>query len=209
MSERSHWNDRYAAGTLPWDTGRPDPHLVELIPAGKGRVLEVGCGTGTNAVWLARQGYTVTAVDLSPLAAERARERAAAEGVRITVLDANFLGDAIPGGPFDLVYDRGVFHVFDAAADRERFAAQVAAHLAEGGRWLSVAGSTEGGPRETGPPRRSLRDIALAVEPHLEIVEVVATRFSDEGEGPGAAAAWRTLSRRRAAPAQPSSRRPA
>lgn len=58
-----------------------------------------------------------------------------------------------PGGPFHFVFDRGCFHVFDEAGEREQFAAQVAAVLAPGGLWLSLIGSTEGPPREVGPPR--------------------------------------------------------
>jgi len=209
MSDVHHWNSRYADGALPWDVGRPDMHLVRFLSAEPKplRILEIGCGTGTNAVWMAQQGHDVTAVDLAPLAVERATERAAAAGVSVRLSVANILQDTVAGGPFDLVYDRGVFHVFDAAADRERFAAQVAAHLVEGGRWFSVAGSTEGPARDSGPPRRSLRDVAEAVEPHLEVVELAGTRFSDEEEGPGKAAAWRTLSRKRTIAAQPSTRR--
>jgi hypothetical protein len=92
--------------------------------------------------------------------------------------------------------------VFDAPDVRARFAALVAGVLAPGGRWLSLIGSTEGAPRETGPPRRSARDIANAVEPSLEIIELRSIQFDVGVDLPPAA--WLCLSRVRAMPAQPS-----
>src|SRR4051812_46797913 len=125
------WNARYAEGDLPWDTGQPDEHLVKLVERGAvkpGRTLEVGCGTGTNALWLAAHSFDVLATDLAPLAIEKARAKAAAGGAprncRFEVLD--FLATSPAGGPFDFVFDRGTFHVFDDAEVRARFAENVA-----------------------------------------------------------------------------------
>ncbi len=206
----NQWDDRYAAGPLPWDTGEVCMHLrgyVERAGVPAGRVLEIGCGTGTNAVYLASLGVDVVATDVSPRAVERARQRAAEAGVVIELAVVDYLSQDAPGGPFALIFDRGVWHVFDAAADRERYAARVSRQLAAAGRWLSVSGSTEGPARETGPPRRSLRDIATDIEPHLELVEVARTRFSAEDDGPGQSAAWRFLAGKRELPAQPSTQR--
>ncbi len=201
------WNARYAEGNLPWDTGAPDPHLVAAVGAGvvtPGRTLEIGCGTGTNAVWLAAQGFDVLGVDLSPLAIEKARARAAAtRGCRFEVLD--FLASEPPGGPFDFVFDRGCLHVFDDAAVRAQFAARVAALLSPAGQWLSLVGSTEGPDREIGPPRRTARDVAGAIEPVLEIVELRSVYFEALLESP--AKAWLCRARRRDVPAQPSTHR--
>ncbi len=203
------WNQRYASGDLPWDRGTPDPYLIEYVAhnAGRGRVLEVGCGTGTNALWLAQQGFDVVAFDLSPIAIQRAVGKLGPTPLRCRFEVRDFLAGAPPDGPFDFVFDRGCFHVFDEAEQRARFAAQVAAALRPGGIWLMLAGSTEGPPREVGPPRRSVRDLAAAIEPELEIVRLEAAAF--EADVPGRAAAWRCLSRHRAIPAQPSTRRDA
>jgi hypothetical protein len=76
----------------------------------------------------------------------------------------------------------------------------VAGVLSPGGLWLSLIGSTEGAPRETGPPRRSARDIANAVEPVLEIVQLQSIHFDLDRDMPPAA--WLCLSRARAVPAQ-------
>ncbi|HBP17972.1 MAG TPA: class I SAM-dependent methyltransferase [Planctomycetes bacterium] len=200
------WNDHYATGHLPWDTGKASGHLTRLVSERglSGKALDVGCGTGTNSLWLAGHGFSVLGLDIAPLAVEAARakaEQAREPECRFEVLD--FLSEEVPGGPFELVFDRGVFHTFDAAETRARFAARVAELLTPDGLWLSLLGSTEGAPRDTGPPRRSARDVADAIEPALELVELRATTFDSDMAWP----AWTCLSRRRAQPAQPSSRR--
>lgn len=203
------WNAAYVAGELPWDTGYPSEHLVEMVQSGalpRGRALEVGCGTGTNAVWLAEQGYEVLAVDLSPVAVERAIERAAEAGVSdsFEARALDFLADDVPG-PFDLVFDRGCFHCFDDDDDRARFAAAVARALAPSGVWLSLIGSTDGAPRDSGPPRRTAREVLNAIEPVLELTALRSTVFAPNEEDPKEA--WLCLSRVREIPAQPSTRR--
>ncbi|MGH8228611.1 MAG: class I SAM-dependent methyltransferase [Steroidobacteraceae bacterium] len=204
------WNQRYEAGETPWDTGEPDESLVELVRDGdgsaeRGRALDVGCGTGTHALWLAAQGFAVLGIDVSTVAIERARAKkgAAAPACRFTVAD--FLRDGVSGGPFDLIFDRGCFHLFDEPEDRARFAERAASLLGPDGRWLSLIGSTEGPDRDSGPPRRSARDVIGAIEPALELVELRSIQLRGaQGE---LVAAWRCLVRRRAAPAQPSTRR--
>lgn len=203
MPERD-WNDHYASGFLPWDTGLPDDELVAFVRAGRvapGLALEIGAGTGSNARWLAEQGFDVLAVDVAPLAVEQARAKvAAAARVRFEVGD--FLA-APPAGTFGFVFDRGCFHCFDGADDRARFAAHVAAVLAPGGVWLSLVGSTEGAPRQFGPPRRSARDLTAAIEPVLAIDELAPVVFPPTGPMP-AMPAWRCVARQREQPAQPS-----
>ena len=199
------WDQHYASGELPWDTDVPDRHLVDLVEKeviAPGRALDVGCGTGTHAIWLAKHGFEVHGVDVSPLAIEQAgsKGKAADASVAWSVLD--FLHDAPPEGSFDLVFDRGVLHVFDGADERALFARRVAAVLAPAGRWLSLAGSTEGPPRDHGPPRRSALDLVTAVEPVLEIESLLSSTLDPDSEsGPRS---WVMLSRPRREPAQPS-----
>lgn len=199
------WNDSYASGQLPWDTGQPEPLLVEFVNSGgvkPGPAIEIGAGTGTNAIWMAERGFDVLGVDLAPLAVEKARTKMEGRGLSCRFAALDFLAATPPDGPFQFVFDRGCFHVFDEPDERQRFAARVAAILAPGGLWLSMIGSTEGPPREAGPPRRSAIEITLAIEPALEIVELRSAEFAGHG-----AKAWFCLSRQRMAPAQPSMRR--
>jgi SAM-dependent methyltransferase len=204
------WNTHYASNELPWDTGQPEPTLVEwLDQAGlqPGRALEIGCGTGTNALWLAQRGFDVLALDLAPLAIERARAKARAQNAtRCELQVRDFMrGEPLPG-TFQLVFDRGCFHVFQDPEDQARFAERVAALLAPGGVWLSLIGSTEGAERAEGPPRRNAREIVNALEPSLELVTLRTIEFTPL---PGEATpprAWFCLSRLRHSPALPSTR---
>jgi len=206
MSDQD-WNENYAQGFIPWDVESPDRMLVDFVETRRlrpGRALDVGCGTGTHALWLAERGFDVVGVDVAERAIElaraKAKDRRLAGKLRFAVLD--FLAELPDGSPFEFVFDRGVFHVFDAAEDRARFASQVARCLAPGGQWLSLIGSTEGPPREMGPPRRSARDITGAIEPVLEILELRTAEFHLELPEPPRA--WICVARARSVPAQPS-----
>jgi len=129
------WNESYASGQLPWDTGQPEPLLVEFVTSGAvtpGPTLEIGAGTGTNAIWMAERGFDLLGVDVSPLAVERAQAKMAGRTLRCRFSAWDFLAAPPSGGPFKFVFDRGCFHVFDEPGERDRFAAQVAAVLAPG-----------------------------------------------------------------------------
>lgn len=213
MSLAHDWNQHYAAGDLPWDSGEPDPNLVELVQSGrvaKGRALEIGCGTGTNALWLGEQGFEVVALDLAPLAIERARAKAAAASKaaaeRCSFAAHDFLADELPQGTFQVIFDRGCFHVFEEPKAQSSFAERVGKLLAPGGLWLSLIGSTEGPAREFGPPRRTAREILDALEPHVELISLRAMEFEGLPDRGPAPKSWHCLTRKREVPAQPSSR---
>jgi len=198
LRDRAHWDQRYIDGDLPWDSGKPDLHLQRVlddysIKPGKG--LDIGCGTGTNVIWLAEQGFEMTGLDLSPTAVTAAEAKVAAAGVDCRLIAADFLVEEIPGAPFDFVYDRGCFHTFGDDVDRARFASRVAALLTPEGWWHGLIGSTDGPPRDSGPPRRTAAEIVAAVEPHFEILELRSTVF-DQGDHRDARA-WVLVARKR------------
>lgn len=106
----------YRVGFTPWDTGTIPAPLAELTDGDDGlqpaRALDIGCGTGTQAVYLARQGWQVTGVELLEQPLERARARAAAAGVGVEFVkaDATRLSEAELQPGFELLLDRGCFH---------------------------------------------------------------------------------------------------
>ncbi|WP_308281607.1 class I SAM-dependent methyltransferase [Cellulomonas sp. PS-H5] len=112
------WDGFYADRDrpVPFFRWAPDESLVAWaadgrLPLGPGtRVLELGCGPGRNAVWLAQQGCAVDALDLSATAVAWGRERAAEAGVDVRFARADIFAWRPPAEPYDLVYDSGCFH---------------------------------------------------------------------------------------------------
>lgn len=152
MYTQAFWDERYSSADRIW-SGRVNQwveRLVSGLPAGS--ALDVGCGEGGDALWLARQGWTVTAVDVSPVALERAerhaREADPAAASAITWRQVDLIGDpdSLDGlGPFDLV---SMQFVHLPSALWERLYRQLTARVAPGGALL-VAGhhpSDIGGP---------------------------------------------------------------
>src|SRR5882672_1588498 len=112
MTERVDFAERYANGETPWDSGRPSEELLRLLDAGKltGKtVLEIGCGTGTNAIELARRGFQVVAVDFVDEAIQAARKKALQANVKVDFRVADAVKDDL-GGPYDILFDRGTYH---------------------------------------------------------------------------------------------------
>lgn len=114
----------YSAGKPPWDTDIAPPELVTLVAGSPaGRALDLGCGTGTNSVYLAAHGWEVVGVDLVARAVEQARGKAAGDTpARFLHGDATRLDDLDAPGPFDLVFDLSCYcgiptHRRDAYAD--------------------------------------------------------------------------------------------
>src|SRR5204863_7632146 len=112
MAKDVDFVQRYEAGQTPWDSGRPSEELLRVLDAGAltGKtVLEIGCGTGTNAIELARRGFEVTAVDYVEQPIQAARAKASGEKVKVDFRVADVLKDHV-GGPYDILFDRGVYH---------------------------------------------------------------------------------------------------
>src|SRR5260370_34707697 len=120
MADHPSWNSQYQ-GSPPWDIGRPQPDFVRLAEAGElaGRVLDVGCGTGEQAMLAATHGAEAMGVDVAELAIQRAREKAEERGIHATFQVADAMHLDRLGRQFDVITDSGVFHVF---SDEERSA---------------------------------------------------------------------------------------
>ncbi|MFU8842227.1 MAG: class I SAM-dependent methyltransferase [Bacteroidales bacterium] len=184
---KKRFENRYKTGDLPWDIKRPDYNLVNAIEAfdiRPGKALDIGCGTGDNVIWLSKNGFNMTGVDLSETAIGMARNKAESENIVADFYAADFLSEEIPGHPFSFVFDRGCFHTFDRKKKRKKFAARVSEILEAGGRWLSLIGNYDDGRLDVGPPKRRASEITKAVEPFFEILSMVQGRFDSNDEIP-------------------------
>jgi SAM-dependent methyltransferase len=198
MSVEDHFRQAYKEGFAPWDIGKPDFNLVQTVttlPIAPCRALEVGCGTGDNAIWLAQHGFDVVGVDASDIAIEKAEEKAATAKATCTFAVLDFLRSHVEAAPLGLAFDRGCFHVFDSDEDRTKFAEQVHRHLGDDGLWLSLIGNADEERVGDGPPRRTAREIVNAVEPYFEILSLVSSHF--ETTLPIPPRAWVCLMRKR------------
>jgi cyclopropane fatty-acyl-phospholipid synthase-like methyltransferase len=131
-----HW---YWLGRTPWDTGISPPELLEFIETHQaGRAIDIGCGTGTNVVTLARAGWQVTGIDFASRAIRKAKRKVAASGVQaeLYVRDVTDLHDIT--GPFDLALDLGCFHGV-LHSRRTKYLEELDRILARGGYWLLYA----------------------------------------------------------------------
>ena len=193
------WDDAYAGDVPPpWDLGQPQPAFVRLAEQGllTGRLLDVGCGTGEQTLLAASSGASALGVDISPLAIEQARGKAAARGItaRFEVADALRLGEL--GLTFDTIIDSGVFHVFDDA-DRARYVASLASVLHPGGR-LYLMCFSDRQPGTFGPRRVSEEELRAAFADGWTIIAIQADTFAinPASFGVTTAQAWRaTISR--------------
>jgi SAM-dependent methyltransferase len=148
--------------------------LVSHWPSFSGRVLEVGCGTGTNVLWLGRRGFDVLGLDISAEAVKIARQRAAEAGIACRFAVGDFLEYSLPEKEkgYLLVFDRGCFHSLSEEKSGD-FVRQVAGCLQPGGLWFSLMGNAdEGEATEKGPPRVTARRITETVEPYFEILQL-------------------------------------
>ena len=182
----SPWDASYRDGPAPWDIERPQPAIVRLAREGAfaGAVLDVGCGSGENALHVAALGLRVLGVDVAGTALSMAREKAAARG-----LDAEFvLADALHlerlDRVFDTVLDCGLFHSFEGD-ERPAYAASLAS-VTRPGATLHVLCFSDAGP-DAGPHPVSQAELRAAFGPEsgFSVADVrperVEARFAPQG----------------------------
>lgn len=182
--------DSSYAGTPPWDIGRPQPAFLELARSGvlRGRVLDVGCGTGEHALMAAALGLDATGVDTAPSAIAIAKGKARDRDLpaRFIVWNALELGSL--DDRFDVVLDCGLFHVF-GDDDRARFVDSLRSAITTGGAYYMLCFSDRQ-PGDWGPRRVTQAEIRAAFGGgwHIESIEPAKLDIIIDPDG---AQAWR------------------
>ena len=173
---------RYWRGQTPWDTNITPPEVEAFIKVtSPGKALDLGCGTGTNAIKLARCGWEVTAVDFAPEAIRKARQKSAAANLEINFHIADVTRLDFLDGCFDYVLDIGCMFTLDPQ-DRVVYADTLARLCRPGGRYMMYAWQPH---HRKGKPRGiSPEDVELLLSRTFCRERVVA------GEERGRPSAW-------------------
>jgi SAM-dependent methyltransferase len=180
------WDASYHDGPAPWDVGQPQPAIVRLASKGgfAGTVLDAGCGTGENALYLASLGSSVLGVDVAETALAIARAKAAGRGINVEFAAADAFELERLGRKFDTVLDCGLFHTFDGD-ERSTYVASLASVTERNGT-LYVLCFSDVGP-DIGPHPISQEELRAAFNPSngWNVVAIepdrTQTRFHDHG----------------------------
>lgn len=182
------WDDAYR-GQPPWEIGRAQRVFIDLEEAGviQDSVLDVGCGTGENALHLAERGHEVWGIDVSAVAIERAMVKSHARRQPVVFLVADALEPEAVGRTFDTLIDCGCFHTL-SDDERIRYRASMWALGAPGSR-LHVMCFSEREPPGWGPRRVTEVELRSTFEDGWSVDGITAVRFETR-RGPDGAHAW-------------------
>ncbi|GAA0237860.1 methyltransferase domain-containing protein [Haladaptatus pallidirubidus] len=205
MSSPEDGFDEAYAETPPWDIGRPQSAVRSVFESRsfEGSVLDIGCGTGENALFLADRGFSVLGIDASPRAIEKARAKARTLDVTgevcFQIQDALSLDDL--DERFSVVLDCGLFHIFDDK-NRRKYIASLDAVTAPDGHTIVLCFSDRE-PGDWGPRRISEQELRTAFTDGWTVETVESARFEinadQEGIDPSddeSVEAWLAVARR-------------
>jgi cyclopropane fatty-acyl-phospholipid synthase-like methyltransferase len=177
-------------GEPPWEVHQPQPAFVRLEEEGKivGSVLDIGCGTGANAIYLAQRGHDVLAFELVPRAIELAKKHLGSRELPVDfrVADVLRLGDL--GREFDTAIDSGVFHVF-SDKDRTRYTENIHRQLKPGAK-LYLLCFSEQQPGTEGPRRVTQQEIRDSFRDGWTVESIEPSFYLTKPEVFGEARGW-------------------
>jgi SAM-dependent methyltransferase len=194
------WDGSYRGGKRPfWDAGQPSGELRRVVEEGiirPGPAVDLGCGSGTDAIYLAKKGFDVTAIDIAPTALAQAREKAEQAGVKVRWLLASVL--ALPRlDPFEFIFDRGCYH--EVRFDNAAAYVEAVRRLSQPGRtrFLLLAGNPNEVPVQYAPPQVAEEDIRADFSPLFDFEWLRETRFETSNPAARGPLAWSAMLRRK------------
>jgi SAM-dependent methyltransferase len=196
---RENFESMYS-GKAPWDIPGPQPELVRVADQIRGTVLDAGCGTGENALFLAANGHPVLGIDFLDYPIREAQRKARDRGLNAEFLRMDALSLNSLDRQFDSVIDSGLFHVF-SDEHRARYVAGLA-HVTVPGARLFLLCFSDQEPGTQGPRRISEQELRDAFKSGWSIDELRPARFDVVGGLDGVAfseggpRAWFALIRR-------------
>ncbi|MGB2821435.1 MAG: class I SAM-dependent methyltransferase [Phycisphaerae bacterium] len=192
------WDRAYHDNRRPgWDVGRPATELKKAVEEGTirpGRAVVLGCGTGTNAIYLAQKGFDVTGIDVAPTGLAQAEAKARKAGVRVRWLVADVL--APPKlEPFDFLFDRGCYHHV-RRVNAAGFV-DMARRLSRGGSRFLILAASANETRRGGPPRVKESEIRGDFSELFDFQHLREIRFDTRDPKRQSVLAWSILLRRK------------
>jgi cyclopropane fatty-acyl-phospholipid synthase-like methyltransferase len=168
-------------GTPPWDIGRPQKVFLQLAEKGaiRGRVLDVGCGTGEHTLMAASRGLEAVGIDTAAVAIAAAERKARERDLAARFLVHSALDLAALGEQFDTALDCGLFHVF-SDEDRRAFVESLSAAVRPGGRYFMLCFS-EHQPGDFGPRRVTQPEIRAAFERGWRVDSIESAPLENNG----------------------------
>jgi len=193
------WDSRYRGSSRPpWDKGFPSTHLQAAVESGRvkpGRAVVLGCGTGTNAIYLAKKGFDVTAIDIAPTALNLAEDKAKEAKAEVRWVLADVLAPPSDLGPFDFVFDRGCYH--GVRRGNARGYVEAAKQLSRPGTQILILAGNANEERRYGPPRVKEEELRGDFSSDFEFVRFDTVRFDSRDPNRQGALAWSVLLRRK------------
>ncbi len=178
-TDKSRRYDEIYERKPPWDINRPQPEIASLVQKGfiKGRVLDVGCGTGENALFLAKMGYQVTGIDISSKAIEIAKDKAKKRKLRANFVVGNALALRELSDHFNTIIDVGFFHVL-SDEDRQGYVKELVSVSTQDSVYHVICFSDKE-PGTWGPRRVSKHELieTFTKDNSFQVIEIVETDF--------------------------------
>lgn len=187
MSTRQMWNDRYAKKNLVWSAGPNELFATEIRNLKPGKAVDVACGEGRNAIWLAEQEWNVMAIDFSDVAIAKGRRIAAKRDVNVNWITEDVSTWKLPKYEFDLV---AVLYLHTTIRERELWLKNVIDSVKPSGTFIYIAHDSDNIENGVGGPQDpallpTMAEITNALKGFdVEIAEVIERPVSrDPGHG--------------------------
>ena len=169
--QKSEWEDIYQSKSTPWDVGKPEPYLVEFLEKENIKpcdAIDLGCGTGNEAIFLAKKGFNVTGVDISQAAIKEAEKKSKDARLNVKFIVSDIAKLKLKK-KVDFAFDRACFHFIDPV-DRSKYIQLVAKCLNPGAIFLLIISSEH----ETakGPYQFAKEDIKNLFSKYFEILSI-------------------------------------
>ncbi len=196
--EIKNWNNRYVTNDMPWNSGLPSLQLATILKKhniNPCRALDLGCGTGTNSLFLAKEGFEVTGVDCAAEALIIAQKRSDEEGQQIDFIETDLSQWNPQFEPFNFIFDRGCFHCVRKTG-LEGFLKMLKNVSQSGTYYLALTGNANDVEQEHGPPQLTKEEIENDLGSLFEIIDLHEFHFEDADHVQGPLG-WSALMRRK------------